>query len=125
LTIIFHITQGDRWQSAQAAGSYRTESLDTENFIHCSTAAQVIHVANKFYAGQTGLMLLCIDTDKIQAEVRFEPPINPKTHLPEPGVDEYFPHIYGALNADSVIKAVNFPPAGDGTFSLPAELAHI
>lgn len=119
MSIIYHITPRDQWQAAQAAGAYRTESLDKEGFTHCSTAAQILRTANKFYKGQTGLVLLGIDTDKVQAEVRFEPPINPQTHLPEPDATEYFPHIYGALNTDAVIKVVDFPAHADGSFTLP------
>lgn len=119
MSIILHIVKRDQWQAAQAAGTHRTESLDTEGFIHCSTAAQVIRVANKFYSGQKDLILLCIDSDKVHSEVRFEPPINPQTRQPEPDVDEYFPHIYGELNTDAVVKTIDFPPGESGSFSLP------
>ncbi len=119
MSIILHIAHRDQWQAAQAKGTHRTESLDTEGFIHCSTAAQVIRVANKFYSGQQGLLLLCIESDKVRAEVRFEPPINPQTRQPEPDVKENFPHIYGELNTDAVVKVIDFPPGADGTFTLP------
>ncbi len=122
MSIIFHITERDDWKQAQIVGFYRTPSLDTQGFIHCSTGAQVPRTANKFYAGRQGLILLCIDTEKVQPEVRFEPPINPQSHLPEVGVDELFPHIYGTLNIDAVINMVDFPPSEDGTFALPKEI---
>lgn len=55
---LFYITTQQQWQQAQAVGEYRAESLDTEGFMHCSTAVQIHWVANTFFAGQTGLVLL-------------------------------------------------------------------
>ncbi len=66
-----------------------------------------------------GRALLAIDTDKLTSEYKFEPPINPKTGEYEATADEEYPHIYGTINLDSVIKVVPFPAGADGLFSLP------
>jgi uncharacterized protein (DUF952 family) len=113
MAIIYHITLGPDWHQAQKQGEYRADSLAAQGFIHCSTAKQVIPVANTFYQGQAGLLLLCIDTDKIKAEVRYEPPDGPQV------ADSLFPHIYGPLNPDAVIKVVSFEPGPDGYFQMP------
>jgi uncharacterized protein (DUF952 family) len=39
--MIYHITSKQEWVSAQEQGEYTAPSLQTEGFIHCSTAAQV------------------------------------------------------------------------------------
>jgi uncharacterized protein (DUF952 family) len=109
---IFHITQRQAWHAAQAQGLYRCESLDREGFIHCSTQAQVIRVANWFYRGQAGLVLLQIDADRLQAELRYDPI--------ETG--EAFPHLYGPLNLESVVQVHTFEPQADGSFELPDAL---
>jgi uncharacterized protein (DUF952 family) len=122
MSIILHMTPRREWEQAQTDGYHTAESLQTQGFIHCSTAAQVVKVANKHYRGQNGLVLLCIDTERSTSEVKFEPPINPQTGEYEPGVDEHYPHIYGTINLDSVVDVVDFPANADGTFSLPEKI---
>jgi uncharacterized protein (DUF952 family) len=117
MTMIYHITTREAWEQAEAAGAYRGDTLDTQGFIHCSTAFQVVRVANTFYRGQSGLVLLGIETDKVQPRVVFEQPINPATGEVEPG-SEQFPHIYGALNLDAVVQVIDFPPNANGSFTL-------
>ncbi|SRR5579883_3197059 len=108
MTLIFHITPRSDWQAAQQAGIYRADSLDTEGFIHCSTAAQVVGTANAFFRSQSGLVLLGIAVDRLQASLRYD------------AVDDrQFPHLYGALNLDAVVQVFDFEPNADGTFTLP------
>lgn len=119
---ILHITPRPDWEAAQQAGNYRSQSLLTQGFIHCSTAEQVIPVANFVFRGQPDLLLLVIDTDKVQPEVKFEPPIDPHTGKVEADKSDLYPHVYGSLNLDAVINVVAFPPNPDGTFTLPPEI---
>jgi uncharacterized protein (DUF952 family) len=113
MTIILHITTEKEWQTAVALGEYRTDSLASEGFIHCSTAEQVVMPANQLYTGQSDLILLTIDPAKLMAELVYE-------DCYETG--HQFPHVYGPLNLDAVTGFVAFPPNPDGTFSLPNEL---
>ena len=46
MSLIYHIIPHTDWITAQKNGEYRAESLDTEGFIHCSTAEQAAPVAN-------------------------------------------------------------------------------
>ncbi len=108
---IYHITPRTAWNAAQTAGTYRADTLETQGFTHLSKADQVLRVANVFYHGQDGLVILVVDTERITAELRWEP----GTDKP----DELFPHIYGPLNLEAVTGVVDFPPNPDGTFSLP------
>ncbi|MEP7292636.1 MAG: DUF952 domain-containing protein [Chloroflexota bacterium] len=115
MTMIFHIVSQAAWKQAEQDREYRATSLEREGFIHFSTAEQVVRVANAFYAGQTDLLLLLVDPDKVSAEVRYEPP----AEMPDSG--ERFPHLYGALNLDAVTRVVALPPDDDGKWSgLPA-----
>jgi uncharacterized protein (DUF952 family) len=109
---ILHITSRSHWQSAKNLGSYRSETLDTEGFIHCSTFAQVVGSANRFFKQQSNLVILVITVDRVTAEIRYE------------GADanNLFPHIYGELNIDAVDRVIDLESGTDGVFVMPQEL---
>ncbi len=104
---LFHITRGLDWQKALEQGAYQADTLASQGFIHCSTHAQVVAVANRMYRGQHGLVLLEIDSRRLQPEIRFE-------NLE--GGAELYPHIYGPLNLEAVKKVIEFEPGPDGLF---------
>ena len=117
MAIIFHIARQDAWANREdqsAAGSYRPEMFPVEGFVHCSTRDQVVKVADIRFRGQKGLVLLCIDTDRVTAEIRHE-------NLE--GGRELFPHIYGEINTDAVVQVAEFEAGVNGHFTLPAMLA--
>jgi len=111
--MIYHITTPAAWEHAQRLGRYSADSLGSEGFIHCSTAAQLLIPANELYHGRTDLILLCIDSSRLQPRLVYEDCYASGTA---------FPHIYGPLNLDAVTDVVDFPSNPDGTFSLPPEV---
>jgi uncharacterized protein (DUF952 family) len=116
--LILHILRRADWHRAVSLGLYTPESLDTEGFVHCSTAAQVAQTAERFFRGQPDLLLLCIDDQRLSAPVEFEGPANSL-----PGSDnELFPHVYGPINLDAVANVIDFPCGTDGSFQLPQSL---
>jgi uncharacterized protein (DUF952 family)/catechol 2,3-dioxygenase-like lactoylglutathione lyase family enzyme len=110
---ILHITSLVEWEKAKVAGEYTAPSLKSAGFIHCSLAHQIPPVANYNFKGQQGLVILEIDENKLNHEVKYE-------DLMDEG--ELFPHIYGPLNLNAVLRVVPFPPEVDGTFNLPKAL---
>lgn len=111
---VFHIAEGAAWYAAKQSGSYAAPSLSAEGFIHCSLRAQVIATANTYFRGQADLVLLQLDATKLEAELRYEPPLRMTPEL--------FPHLYGPLNLDAVVAEFALSPAADGSFSLPEPL---
>ena len=106
---IFHICSKHAWAKAQEEGEYSGDTLITEGFIHCSTPEQVIEVANNLFKGNSDLMLLVIDENGIAPEVKYE----------DGGNRKLYPHIYGPLNLNAVVKTVDFPVNSDGYFEMP------
>jgi uncharacterized protein (DUF952 family) len=110
--LIYHITSQKEWQQAQDTGVYTAPSLSSEGFIHCSTRAQVAGVGERYYRGVSGLVLLCIETARLKMELRYE-----DSHQN----GEFFPHIYGPLALEAVVRAADFPPRADGLFDWPPD----
>jgi uncharacterized protein (DUF952 family) len=121
MTFIYHIIPDKNWESARKLGEYRAASLETEGFIHCSTQAQVAAVANAFYPGQRDLLLLTIDSARLTAPLQWDPPAHPAPKSAPASLHGKFPHIYGALNLDAVVKVRKLEPNNKGAFSFPAD----
>jgi uncharacterized protein (DUF952 family) len=118
---LYHIATAADWNQAQQDGEYRTStrgrSLGEQGFIHASTAAQVLPVANAVYLDeQQDLVLLVLDISRIRAEIRREP---------VPGWTDPFPHIYGPLDVAAVVQAVALERDATGNFRWPAGLARL
>ena len=113
--MICHIVKRSEWILAVARGTYAPASLRDEGFIHCSTIAQVINTANRFYRGQDDLIVLLIDESRLKAESKYEA----LAMMRGESAGELFPHLYGELNVDAVVKMVELRCEVDGSFQLP------
>jgi len=110
---LYHITSLKEWKIAQTKGEYEPKGFAQEQFIHCSYCHQLLTVAHRFYKGQNGLVLLVIESSKINSSLVEE-------NL-EGGV-ELYPHIYGLLPTDAITNVIAFPCDSEGKFTLPDEL---
>ncbi|MGA7723218.1 MAG: DUF952 domain-containing protein [Ignavibacteriaceae bacterium] len=115
--MILHITTHKEWEKARQEGEYTAPSLKSEGFIHCSTIEQTVDTANLFFKGQKGLVLLCIDENKLKSGCKYEDPAGGGQRDLRTG--NLFPHIYGPINLPAVIKAVDFPADDNGVFVMP------
>lgn len=113
MSLLVHIARYEDWKKARESGTYRTASLEQEGFIHCSTLFQVVGVANSMFHGEKGLVLLCLDPLRLEAEVRYEDCYQ---------TGQSFPHLYGSLNLEAVVDVLDFRPDSDGKFTLPEVL---
>ena len=93
--MIYHVISNAGWQKALSEGFYEADSLAKEGFIHASKEDQVAGVIQRFYKDKTDLILLHIDENKLTAELKYEL---------APSINEEFPHIFGRLNTDAVVK---------------------
>ncbi len=109
--IIYHMCRAEEWTQASSTGAYSGSSQDAgDGFIHFSTAAQVIESAAKHRAGQTGLVLLTVDAERLGAALRWEPARG----------GQLFPHLYGGLPVDSVLRVDPLPLGPEGRHIFPS-----
>ena len=94
---ILHVTTRASWEQAVADGEYRSETLATEGFTHCCLSDQLSGVVSQYFKGQTGLIVLRIDDEKLKPALKWESP---------PGTDEDFPHVYWPITLDAVVEVM-------------------
>jgi uncharacterized protein (DUF952 family) len=119
---IYHIASRAEWSAAREQGAYEPPSLASEGFVHCSTAAQVVPVANRFYAGQPGLVLLVIDPRRLTSALKWEHVLDAPAAVPGEQAPAY-PHIHGPINLDAVTDVLGFEPGPDGLFREPTAVS--
>lgn len=92
---IYHITNKFDYVKAKDKGFYDFCALKTEGFIHCSTKDQYLATANRYFLGKTNLILLKIETDKLNSKLVYENTV---------GGQELFPHLYGPISLNAVVS---------------------
>lgn len=105
--LIYHILHKDALAKIESIGYHEPESLRKEGFIHCSTEEQVLATANRRYFDQKDLILLVIETEKIEAKIITED---------TSGREEKHPHIYGKLPWSAVVDVRKLQPEANGSF---------
>jgi uncharacterized protein (DUF952 family) len=92
--LIYHITTPEIWKKFESEDFYAAESLQTEGFIHCSFDDQLEGVLERYYADAEKVLILTIDTEKLEPLLVNEPSTG----------GELYPHIYGRINRDAIVK---------------------
>lgn len=94
--VAYKLVARDEWETAIATGPYGGSAVDrADGYIHLSGADTLLETARKYYAGQTGLLLLAVDLGSLGSAVVWEPSRG----------GALFPHIYGTLPASAVRSA--------------------
>jgi len=107
---IYHLLTKNDWRKAKEEGAYKPTSLKEVGFIHCSTKDQVVETANRRFSGTENLLLLVIDSEKVEAKIVYEDIKN---------IGEEHPHIYGPLSLNSVEFVLEMLPSKQGKFAFP------
>ena len=111
--IIHHLAFRADWEAGIAAGEYFAPSLAEEGFIHASAdQEQMLRVAARLFAGRTDLLALEVDIDRLPEE---SPVIREAARS-----GEIYPHVYGPINPDAVVRVRRLIPdaAGSPGFTL-------
>lgn len=108
--IIYKVCSHSAWQSAEQAGQFDGAEIDLQDgFIHFSTGPQLKETVAKHFAGQTDLVLVAVDDQRLGDDLKWE--------VSRGGAE--FPHLYASLDV-SVLKCVQKLPLGsDGLHVFP------
>ena len=95
MALIYHLTYKGYWEVAKPTVEYAAPILAEEGFIHCSKdITQLLKVSARLYPGDENLLGLDVDLDKLTSPIKEAPSRS----------GEIYPHIYGMLNADAVVR---------------------
>lgn len=92
---LFHLVTPAAWTAAVAAGEYRPPSLESQGFVHFSTAAQVEGTANLLYADVAELIVIEIDPERLGGLEVVVEQIG--------GANQPFPHVYGPIPVTAAV----------------------
>ena len=108
--MIYHMCPAETWQQAVRAGAYRGTADDLrDGFIHFSTAGQIAESARRHRAGQTGLVLIGVESERLGDRLRWE----------RSRGGALFPHLYGALDPAETASVHPLPLGPDGEHLFP------
>jgi len=107
---IYKICTKSEWSEAKEKSQYSGSKKDLEDgYIHFSGEEQIEGTLKKFYSNQKDLILLKVDTLKLD-------------HLlwEQSSDGNMFPHLYSPLNMSNVVDEYEVISNDDGSQTLPA-----
>src|SRR5690349_14372437 len=97
---VYYLARKGEFEQAREGDRYLGSAEDrADGFIHFSTASQVRGSAAKHRKGETDLLLLEVDADRLGAGLRWE----------KARGGELFPHLYAALPLDAIRRTAPLP----------------
>jgi uncharacterized protein (DUF952 family) len=97
------------WAAALGTGLFTGSAVDlADGFIHFSTADQARETARRHFSGQTGLMILVVESETLGPDLRWE----------RSRGGDLFPHLYATLATSDVLDARPAPLGDDDVPSL-------
>lgn len=108
--MIYHMCPAETWEAALRIGEYRGTADDLrDGFIHFSTADQIAESARRHRAGQSGLVLIAVESARLGGRLKWEPSRG----------GALFPHLHGALDPGEIASVVPLPLGPDGEHIFP------
>lgn len=114
--MILHCMKKETWEEIKNKKYFGEDNIKLEGFIHCSSVEYMWRVAPNFKNLTEELILLCIDTDKLESEVRWEDGDN---------CGRSYPHVYGLINLGAIINVLPYLKDENGTWIKNNELKNI
>lgn len=102
---IYHICRRVDWDAGLDGEIYRPPNADrADGFLHFSTTGQIIESAARHRAGQSGLVLIEVDGNRLGDDLRWETSRN----------GALFPHLYGPIPLAAVTTMNDLPVGPNG-----------
>jgi uncharacterized protein (DUF952 family) len=96
--MLFHFVKETHWEKVKKDLNYFSERFNEEGFIHLCTFEQINGVLERYFKSGEKLVQLSIDEEKLTSRLVYESLTG----------GESFPHVYGAINTDSIFEIKYF-----------------
>ena len=107
---IYKICDQKIWEIAEEKGVFKGSGIDlTDGFIHFSTSEQVNETAKLHFKGIKNLLLIKVNTEKL--EIKWETSRN----------NNLFPHLYDIMQLSNVISVFELKLDKNNNHILPSE----
>ena len=111
---LYKVCTDAAFAEALSKGSFEGSPDDCrDGFVHLSTADQLRGTLDKHFAGQTGLVLLEVDANRLGDGLKWE----------KSRGGALFPHLYTPLDLATVISVMKLEVGEDGSHLLPVEVS--
>jgi uncharacterized protein (DUF952 family) len=113
MRLTFHLAPEAVWREHRSLTEYRPDAFGEDGFIHCTDGEElVLEVANRYYKDDLRpFLLLDVNLDRVSAPVIYE------------DVERAYPHIYGPMEREAVLRVRRVERGADGTFLAVGETA--
>jgi uncharacterized protein (DUF952 family) len=98
--LVYKVFRAEEFAAFRAGGVSPGAPVDlADGYIHLSTAEQAPGTLAKHFAGEAGLVMLAVDTERLGDDLVWEPSRG----------GALFPHLYRALRAADVVWSAPIP----------------
>lgn len=106
--MIYHLVTLKGWEKYlhNLGQDFKSPSLKTEGFIHCSEKSQLLESAQLHFEGEDELVVLFLVEKRLKGILKREPSRN----------GELFPHIYGPIPVGAIETTKNLVRNKEGVF---------
>ena len=111
--LIYKVLTGEQWAAARAGSLVEAPVDKADGYVHFSTAATLTGTLRKWFRGQEGCVLLAFESEDFATSLRWEKSRN----------DEFFPHVFGPVMSEAVVKVWQLELGDDDVPQLPFDLA--
>lgn len=109
MRLTYHGVEKSYWDSQPAGEPYRPPGFEADGFVHTTEGREAVAlVLTHLYGGSDGaFVVLHVDLDRIRVPWRYD------------DAAELFPHVYGPLSRDAIVRVEDAGRATDGSFLRP------
>ena len=112
--MIAHCMKKSSWEKLKDEAYWGQQNIDNGGFVHCSQIKYLWRVLPNFEREKEELVIICMDEEKIESEIKYEDDGN---------YGRTYPHVYGLINNNAVTMVLDYLKDENGHYKKNPELS--